>query len=559
MSIATERLYSRAGRIALRFREFERCREVRLQASATIDESLLPRLVESLGADTVALDTVTRELYGQDISGDEQPVLAVVRPARTEDVVRTVDFAREHDLVIAPRGGGMSYSSGYVCPGGRTLCLDMARMDEVVEVNAQDMYVTVQAGCTWRTLNESLAPLGLRTPFRGTLSGLRATVGGGLSQNSLFWGSARHGTAADSVIGFEIVLANGERLRTGAGAQIRSNPFFRHYGPDLTGLFTCDAGALGIKTEATLRLLPTGEGRASASFDFPSHAPLMRAMSEVARQRLADACFAFDPVMRAQRMKRESLLADAKALGGVVSGQGSVLGGLREGVKVAVAGRGFMKDVDYSVHFMVEEATRAAADESVERIRAVCAAGGGREIENSIPKIAQANPFGPLNSMIGPAGERWLPVHGLFPHSRAIAAYEAVEALFEENRREMERHNILHGTLLTYADTHCFVVEPVFYWPDRLNALHRHSVEPAVLRKVNRFPEDLEARGEVMRMRDELIALFRDLGAVHLQIGRRYPYPEGLADTPRRLVSALKRLLDPDGLINPGALGLPAD
>ena len=530
-----------------------------MQSSATIDESLLSRLVESLGTDTVVLDAGTRELYGQDISGDAQPVLAVVRPACTEDVVKTVDFAREQDLVIAPRGGGMSYSSGYLCPGGRTLCLDMARMDEVVEVSAEDMYVTVQAGCTWRTLNESLAPLGLRTPFWGTLSGRRATVGGGLSQNSLFWGSARHGSAVDSVIGFEVVLANGERLRTGAGAQIHSNPFFRHYGPDLTGLFTCDAGALGIKTEATLKLLPAGEGRASVSFDFSTHAPLLNAMSEVSRHRLADACFAFDPVMRAQRMKRESLLADAKALGNVVSSQRSVLGGLREGVKVAVAGRGFMKDVDYSVHFMVEEATQAVADESAERIRAVCATEGGREIENSIPKIARANPFGPLNSMIGPAGERWLPVHGLFPHSRAVAAYEAVEALFQENRREMERHDILHGTLFTYADTNCFVVEPVFYWPDQLNALHRHSVEAAVLRKVNHFPEDLAARGEVIRMRDELIALFRDMGAVHLQIGRRYPYPEGLQDTPRRLMSALKRLLDPDGRINPGALGLPAD
>ena len=528
-----------------------------MQSSTSVEESPLRGLVECLGAGAVLLDAGSRELYGQDISGDSHPVLAVVRPATTDDVVSTVNFAREQDLVIAPRGGGMSYSSGYVCPNARTLCLDMGRMGDVVEVNAKDMYVTVQAGCTWRRLHEALAPLGLRTPFWGTLSGRQATVGGGLSQNSLFWGSARHGTAADSVIGFEIVLANGERLRTGAGAQVRSNPFFRHYGPDLTGLFSCDAGALGIKTEVTLKLLPAGEGRAAASFGFAAHAPLIGAMSEVSRQRLADACFAFDPVMRSQRLKRESLLADAKALGNVVSGQGSVLGGLREGVKVAAAGRGFMKNVDYSVHFMVEEATQAAADESIERIRAVCDAEGGREIENSIPKIARANPFGPLNSMIGPAGERWLPVHGLFPHSRAVAAYEAVEALFEENRAVMERHGILHGTLFTYADTNCFVIEPVFYWPDELNALHRHSVEATVLRKVNRFPENLEARGEIMRMRDALMALFKDLGAAHLQIGRRYLYRESLADAPRRMVGALKRLLDPRGLINPGALGIP--
>ncbi len=532
--------------------------EARVRARTGIDESSLERLAGRLGGDSVRVDAASRELYGQDISGDSHPVLAVVRPASTEAVVETVAFARDEGLVIAPRGGGMSYSSGYVCPGDRTLCLDMGRMDRVLEVNAEDMYVTVQAGCTWHRLHEALAPLGLRTPFWGTLSGLKATVGGSLSQNSVFWGSGRHGTAADSAIGFEVVLASGERLRTGAAAQAGSKPFLRHYGPDLTGLFTCDAGALGIKTEATLKLLPAGDGRAAASFDFAAHRPLMRAMSEVSRRRLADACFGFDPTLKAQRMKRESLTADVRALGRVVAGQEGLLEGLKVGAKVAAAGRGFMKDVGFSAHFMVEEATQSAADDSIGRIRDICAAEGAREIENSVPKIARAHPFGPLNSMIGPTGERWLPVHGLLPHSNAVAAFEAIEALFADNAAVMERHGIVHGTLMTCADTNCFVIEPVFYWPDGLNALHRHSVEEQVLRKVERHPENRAARDEVMRLCAELMALFRALGAAHLQIGRRYPYREGLDEAPRRLVGELKTLLDPEGRINPGALGLPA-
>ncbi len=520
--------------------------------------SHIEALAELLGGDSVLIDDAARELYGQDISGDSHPVLAVVRPVSTEAVVETVAFAGARGLVIAPRGGGMSYSGGYVCPDDRTLCLDMGRMNEVLEINTEDMYVTVQAGCTWQSLHEALAPLGLRTPFWGTLSGLKATVGGSVSQNSLFWGSCRHGAAADSVVGFEIVLANGERLRTGAAVQSSATPFFRHYGPDLTGLFTCDAGALGIKTTITLKLIPAGPGHAVASFNFSGHDTLIRAMSEVSRNRLADACFGFDPAMRAQRMKRESLMADIRSLGHVVTGQDNLLKGLREGVRVAAAGRDFMADVDFSLHFMVEEATQAAADASIARIRDLCAAQGGREIEASVPKITRANPFGPLNSMIGPAGERWLPVHGLLPHSKAVAAYEAVEALFADNGDVLERHHIAHGTLLTYADTNCFVIEPVFYWPDELNALHRHSVEASVLRKANRFPENLAAREEVMRLRNDIMTLFRQLGAVHLQIGRRYPYREALAAPARHLVDELKRLLDPDGRINPGALGLPA-
>lgn len=450
----------------------------------------------------------------------------------------------------------MSYSGGYVCPDEPGICVDMAAMDRVLEVNSEDMYVTVEAGCSWQRLHEVLEGEGVRTPFWGTLSGLVATVGGGVSQNSLFWGSGRHGAAADSVVGFEIVLANGDVLRTGVAAQSGSTPFFRHYGPDLTGLFTCDNGALGIKATVTLKLIPLAPGRTYASFAFPDHAGLIRAMSEVSRRRLAEACFAFDPTLQRQRMKRASLLADARALGNVVAKQGSVLRGLREGVRTAVAGRGFLDDDSYSAHFVVEETTLEAAADGARRIAAICAGAGGREVENSIPKITRANPFGPLNSMVGPGGERWLPVHGLVPHSRAIAAFEAIEALFDRNTEALATHGIVHGTLLTFADTNCLVIEPVFYWPDTLNALHRHSVDDSLLARFTPFPENPAGRAEVMRLRREIVDLFRGMGAAHLQIGRLYPYLDGLEASPRCLVEAIKDHLDPEGRVNPGALGL---
>ena len=180
----------------------------------------LAPLAERIGADRVLADAASRALYGQDVSGDAHAVRAVVRPASVPDLVETARFAREHDFVLVPRGGGMSYSGGYVCHRERALCLDMADMGELVEINTEDMYVTVQAGCTWKALHEALEPHGVRTPFWGTLSGIHATVGGSLSQNALFWGSGRHGCAADSVVGFEIVLADGRILRTGAASRV---------------------------------------------------------------------------------------------------------------------------------------------------------------------------------------------------------------------------------------------------------------------------------------------------------------------------------------------------
>ena len=126
----------------------------------------------------------------------------------------------------------------------------------------------MQAGVTWAQLYEALKPKGLRLPFFGTFSGVRATVGGGMSNGALFFGTARYGTGADNLLGLEVVLADGTRVRTGQAAFKNGKPFYRTYGPDLTGLFTHDAGTLGIKTEATLRLIQWPEEYGYLSFVF---------------------------------------------------------------------------------------------------------------------------------------------------------------------------------------------------------------------------------------------------------------------------------------------------
>lgn len=110
------------------------------------------------------------------------------------------------------------------------------------------------AGCTWKSLFEALNPLGLRTPYWGPLSGMYATVGGALSQNSLFHGSGLILDGRSQCDRTEVVLADGTVLETGSGSHRYSNAFWRHFGPDLTGMFTADTGAFGIKAVAVLRL-----------------------------------------------------------------------------------------------------------------------------------------------------------------------------------------------------------------------------------------------------------------------------------------------------------------
>ncbi len=517
---------------------------------------MLETLDRLLGADNVLKDEASCALYAQDVYTKDIPALAVARPGSTAELAKLVAAVTESGHAVIPRGGGMSYTSGYVPRETGSVIVDMRRMNRILEVNTEDMYVTVECGCTWKDLHEALVGTGLRTPYWGTLSGIHATVGGGLSQNSIFWGSGRHGTAADSVLSLEVVLADGTIVRTGANSQTESSPFFRHYGPDLTGLFTCDAGALGFKATATLKLIPVCEHRQHLSFDFAECGPLIKAMSEIARAGLADESFAFDPRLQAVRMQRESLMSDVRKFAGVLKSAGSLRSAIKDGAKVALAGRSFMKGVAYSLHIGIEERTADGAQSSADEVRRICAAQGGKEIENSIPKILRANPFTPLNNMVGPNGERWVPIHTIVPHSRAASLYAEIEALFAKHDALMEEHGIGCGFLLTTIAHSGFALEPVFFTPDSLNELHRETVEDSVLNKMPCFDSNPAASEATALIRSELIELFRKTGGIHMQIGKSYPYKAGLHGESYGLVEAIKRAVDPDCRINPGALGL---
>ena len=517
---------------------------------------LIKDIAAIVGTESVLTDEQSCSFYSQDIYTKSLTALAVVQPDSTKSVSEVVAVATKNGHAVIARGGGMSYTSGYVPAEAGCIMLDMSKLNRVVECNTEDMYVTVESGCTWKKLHDALTGTGCRTPYWGTLSGIKATIGGSLSQNSIFWGSGRYGSAADSVLSLAVVLADGTIVDTGSNAHKHGTPFFKHYGPDLTGLFCCDTGALGIKTRATLQLLPELSVRQFASFDFDHYRDLVKAMSAIARAGLAMECFGFDPYLQRQRLQRESLLKDVKALAGMVKASSGVVAAIRDSVKTAAAGRSFMDDMAYSLHVMVEEDSTALAADRCAGIRQICSAHQGREIENSIPKLLRANPFTPLNNVVGPKGERWAPVHALIPHSKAVAVIDGVEKIFSEHEALMEREGIGAGFLFATVSTHCFVFEPVFFWPDALTEIHRDTVEPGVLKKLPGFDENPGARQALAQIRDELLKFFCNQGAVHLQVGKAYLYKEGLKPPSWELVRQLKQTLDPDNRINPGALGL---
>jgi len=350
-------------------------------------------------------------------------------------------------------------------------------------------------------------------------------------------------------------LADGSVVRTGSWSTVGGKPFFRHYGPDLTGLFLGDTGALGVKTRVALRLMRIPPSARFVSFEFEDRQLFAEAMAEVARSRLVSMCFGMDPVLQHQRMKRTSLTQDVKALKGVVTSARNIGKGLKEAAKVALAGRSFLEEHSYSTHYIVEGRTEAEADEKLEAVRKICLEHGS-EVENTLPKVLYGDNFFPMTTAIGPEGERWAPVHGLVPLGDAPDTIAKIESVRASHAEAMERCGVVIGLLLSTVSTNAFVIEPVFYWPGPQTLYYKRVLEHGYLAKLKQFDRNPETEALVTTLRQEIIAVFTDMGGTHLQIGKVYPYRQGREATAWKLVEAIKDAVDPNRLVNPKSLGL---
>ena len=160
--------------------------------------SMLPGVLkQQLGEDRLKDDQATREFMSQDIWAKGETADFVAAPDTVEAMQTGIRAAYEKGISLNPRGGGYSYTKGFTPDRENVGILDMSKLDQIVEINTEDMYVTVQAGATWANLYEALKPHGVRTPFWGPLSGIGSTIGGGLSQNNAFFGAGKFDPKSD--------------------------------------------------------------------------------------------------------------------------------------------------------------------------------------------------------------------------------------------------------------------------------------------------------------------------------------------------------------------------
>jgi D-lactate dehydrogenase (cytochrome) len=512
-------------------------------------------LQRGLGDDRVLADAATRDYYANDIFWQPGiPPLAVVLPQSREEVAQAVKLATDEGLAVVPRGGGMSYTKGYLPDRADSIVVDTRKMNRVIEVNADDLYVTVEAGCTWEKVNEALEGTGLRTGYWGPLSGVNATVGGALSQNSAFFGSALNGTVAESVLGVTVVLADGRTVTTGSGGRKGAKPFTRSGGPDLTGMFLGDNGAFGIKVAATLRLWPRPSEVGFLSFGFQTLDAMAAAQVEMARTRLVSEGFGIDR-NKANHSASVNRISDGlKTLGNVAKAGKSMLGGLKDAASIVAGGTSFLKAHNFTLHIVTEATSPEALKASLDKLKSI---GGtyGTEIENSVPKVMRSKPFSPVRGMLGLNGERWVPIHAVFPLSDAAKAVAANDEYFAAKKDFMEKHGILYSVMSMTVGNE-FFLEPAFYWTDEITPLHAQSVGAETVKPWLNRPANPEARNAVAELRRGCQELYASLGGASWQVARDYPFESILTPETWSLAQDIKKALDPRGLMNPGSLGL---
>ena len=201
-----------------------------------------------------------------------------VAPGNTGEVAAILRFVQEKHFAVVPWGGGTKQRWGY--PVAPAVILETHRLNAIREHTWQDMTCTVEAGCTWASLQSALAQHGQYVAL-DPLWPEGATVGGIVATNDSGALRLRYGSLRDLIIGMTIVLADGTIAHTG-GKVVKNVA-----GYDLHKLMTGAFGTLGVITSVNFRLHSIPKSTQSFTFSAPSAKPLGGWMLKLLHEQLS--------------------------------------------------------------------------------------------------------------------------------------------------------------------------------------------------------------------------------------------------------------------------------
>ncbi len=238
-----------------------------------IKKSQTKALQDLLPHGEITFDPVILQEHSQDKWFAAHQPDAVAFPRSTQSVSGLLAFAHHHRIPVTARGAGHGYVGGCV-PIRGGIVLSLARMDKIKEINAADFVAVVEPGVNTQRLADEVEKRGLFYP-PDPASKKDNAIGGNISTNAGGPRCLKYGVTRDYVLGLEVVLADGTPVRLGGRTHKNKTGF------DLHRLFVGAEGLLGVITEATLKLLPLPPYRACVAMGFNSMSEAVRSLHAI--------------------------------------------------------------------------------------------------------------------------------------------------------------------------------------------------------------------------------------------------------------------------------------
>ncbi|MCM3588268.1 glycolate oxidase subunit GlcD [Mesobacillus maritimus] len=244
------------------------------------------KLIAIVGAENYEDSKVSRLVYSYDATPDMQALPdAVLSPRNTKEVSEIVKLCNEHKIPIVPRGSGSNLCGG-TCPIEGGIVLLFKHMNQILELDEENLTVTVQPGAITLDIINTVEAKGLFYPPDPSSMKI-STIGGNINENSGGLRGLKYGVTRDYVLALEVVLPNGDIVRT--GGKLAKDVA----GYDLTRLYVGSEGTLGVITEATLKLVPKPETKKVMLAHYQDLEAAARTVSSIIAHKIIPATMEF--------------------------------------------------------------------------------------------------------------------------------------------------------------------------------------------------------------------------------------------------------------------------
>lgn len=229
---------------------------------------------------------IERLVYSYDATPNFQSMPdAVVSPRNAEEVAEILKICNQSGVPIVPRGSGTNLCAG-TCPTEGGVVLLFKHMNKILEIDEENLTITVQPGVITLDLINAIEEKGLFYPPDPSSMKI-STIGGNINENSGGLRGLKYGVTRDYVIGLEAVLPNGDIIRT--GGKLAKDVA----GYDLTRLFVGSEGTLCVITEATLKLIPMPETRKTMLALYQDLSAAARSVSKIIANKIIPTTLEF--------------------------------------------------------------------------------------------------------------------------------------------------------------------------------------------------------------------------------------------------------------------------